>query len=157
MTRKAMFKVGDRVRLKDYPDQQHTCLRPEVARKYDHDPSPAWCLSGGGWDYEHNLELVAPPMAALQELTEGSLDRRNVLVAVLTERARQDKLFGEFGGLNEKTPFAQLSVLVEEVGELSKAINDGDLKHAHEELVQCAAVCIAMLEAAAATEPKGSL
>lgn len=66
---------------------------------------------------------------------------------IKAERNRQDAKFGPYGSAPQKSPFELMSVLVEEVGELAQALNDGDAAHAHEELVQVAAVAVAWLEA----------
>ena len=80
--------------------------------------------------------------------------RDRALLSVLIERVRQDDLFGPRGGLDNQSAFHTLSILTEELGELAQALNDGDLEHAKEELVQVAAVALAWLEAA---EESGSV
>lgn len=83
--------------------------------------------------------------------------RRRVLAEVLDERARQDARFG----VQDHEPAVYLSLLVEEVGEAAKEINDSRffvadgrtnavreaLHRARVELVQVAAVAVAMVEA----------
>lgn len=71
-----------------------------------------------------------------------------VLVEVAVERARQDDQWGE---QNHDGP-VYLAILAEEVGEVAKAIVEhryGDKLpiHIREELVQVAAVAVAMIEA----------
>lgn len=39
-----------------------------------------------------------------------------------------------------------VSILLEEVGEVAKALNDGDIKNFRYEILQVAAVCVARLE-----------
>jgi len=61
---------------------------------------------------------------------------------VFEERRSQLRKWGE----QTHTPADWLTILVEEVGEIGHAINEGDLANYRDELVQTAAVCIAMLE-----------
>ena len=72
-----------------------------------------------------------------------------VLDEVLHERRRQEALFGE---QNHELP-VYLSLLVEEVGEVGRAVNeithkdsDTGLADAREELVQVAALAVAIVE-----------
>ena len=71
-----------------------------------------------------------------------------VLNQVIAERERQDSLWGE----QNHGPYAWLSILMEEVGEAAQAANKTILEghkgfeHYREELVQVAAVTIAMIE-----------
>lgn len=44
------------------------------------------------------------------------------------------------------SPFQQVAVITEEVGELAQAVNDDDLSHARQEAAQVAAVAIRFLE-----------
>lgn len=79
----------------------------------------------------------------------GSL---TVMDEIQVERLRQDKKFGE----QNHDPFKYLAILGEEVGEANKAAIDaydwkrgtwaGDLKDYREELIQVAAVAMAMVE-----------
>lgn len=46
----------------------------------------------------------------------------------------------------EMTSGEFLSVLMEEVGEVARALNENDMKNLREEIVQVAAVCVARLE-----------
>lgn len=66
----------------------------------------------------------------------------DVLDEVLHERKQQAVKWGE----QTHTPADWLTVLVEEVGEVSHAINEGDVLNYREELIQTAAVCVAMVE-----------
>lgn len=81
----------------------------------------------------------------------------SVFDAVRKERVRQEQLRREgrfaftcadrFIEGKPVLPAAKLVVLVEEVGEVARAICDGDDANLREELVQVAAVCVAWLEA----------
>ncbi|MGL5918484.1 MAG: MazG nucleotide pyrophosphohydrolase domain-containing protein [Cetobacterium sp.] len=74
-----------------------------------------------------------------------------VTVEILKERLRQEKL-----KLEGKFPYtcrdralshsACLTILVEEVGEVARAIQEGDRISLREELIQVAAVCAAWVE-----------
>lgn len=68
-----------------------------------------------------------------------------VLQAIVTERERQDKLWGanEARKMNAWKSFA---ILAEETGEVAEAINDGLPDDLRAELVHVAAVAIAWLE-----------
>ncbi len=87
--------------------------------------------------------------------------RLDIITEVVDERNRQDARFGE----QNHTPFIYLSILTEEVGEAAKAANDSHvfastkllnttvstwdkdkLKAYRAELVQVAAVAVAMIE-----------
>ncbi|MGL5935062.1 MAG: MazG nucleotide pyrophosphohydrolase domain-containing protein [Cetobacterium sp.] len=75
----------------------------------------------------------------------------NVTVEILKERLRQERL-----KLEGKFPYtcrdralsnnACLTVLVEEVGEVARAIQEGDRINLQEEIIQVAAVCAAWVE-----------
>ena len=81
-------------------------------------------------------------------------EHRQILLDVLTERDRQDRLRdqGKFGytarDLMESHVWWPdgLAVLMEEVGEVAKALNDDDINGIRVELVQVAAVAVAMIE-----------
>lgn len=65
---------------------------------------------------------------------------------IKTERERQVQLWGE----QSETPWGWLSILVEEVGEVAKEVNEHDYlegpsKNMEDELIQVAAVAIAWL------------
>lgn len=83
--------------------------------------------------------------------------KQKVLDEVSKERERQDQKWGE----QNHAPFAYLSILMEEVGEAAQAANDAHvwghgtdtrhwervrLEHLRNELVQVAAVAVAMIE-----------
>lgn len=63
--------------------------------------------------------------------------------AVMTERQRQDQKWGANRDLDDGT---WLKILVEEVGEVAKAMLEKDLTNLREELVQVAAVAVAAIE-----------
>lgn len=80
---------------------------------------------------------------------------RKILADIITERSRQDAKFGE----QNHSPQDWLMILMEEVGEFARAhmevvysttATDLDAKRRHlrQELVQVAAVAVAMLESA---------
>jgi len=69
----------------------------------------------------------------------------DVLMAVMRERKRQDDRFGYIESRESGQP--SLAVLVEEVGEVAKAIVEQDSASMREELIQVAAVAVAMVEA----------
>lgn len=64
------------------------------------------------------------------------------LMAIITERVRQEKKWGP----QNHDPLKWNAILGEEFGEVSKAILEGDVKNYREELIQVAAVAIAALE-----------
>ena len=67
-----------------------------------------------------------------------------VLADVKAERERQHQLFGD---QSDKVNGVWLGILVEEVGEVAKALNEDDpVEHLREELVQVAAVATAWVE-----------
>jgi NTP pyrophosphatase (non-canonical NTP hydrolase) len=61
---------------------------------------------------------------------------------IITERQRQDSLWGE----QNHHPLKWLAILGEEVGESNKAILEGSLLKYREELIQVAAVAVAAIE-----------
>jgi len=65
-----------------------------------------------------------------------------VLEDVFEERRAQLAKWGE----QTHSPAAWYTVLGEEFGEIGHAINEGDLPNYREELIQTAAVCVAMVE-----------
>lgn len=67
-----------------------------------------------------------------------------VLTAIQAERDRQDDRWGE----QHHGPDGWLAILIEEVGEVARAILEGRGTQYHDELVQVAAVAIAALESA---------
>lgn len=67
---------------------------------------------------------------------------QDALDHVRRERERQDMKWGP----SHARPVPSLAVLVEEVGEVAEAINERSALGVHDELVQVAAVAVAMLE-----------
>ncbi len=74
---------------------------------------------------------------------------KGILNEIVKERKRQDQKWGE----QNHEPVEWMSVLIEEVGEAGKAVLEDRLKHNtnglhnyREELIQIAAVTIAMIE-----------
>jgi hypothetical protein len=76
--------------------------------------------------------------------------RQEIFYDLVMERRRQYQLHGH-GALglvdSRKKRDRKLTILTEEVGEVARAIHDGDDKNLRDELVQVAAVAIAWLEA----------
>lgn len=68
---------------------------------------------------------------------------KEVLVEVYDERLRQDGLWGE---QNHNAPM-YYAILAEEFGEVAKAFLEKDMENYRTELVQVAAVAVAMVEA----------
>lgn len=71
----------------------------------------------------------------------------NVISSILAERDRQDGLWGQ----QNHSPLVWLAILSEEVGEVSKEVNEGYFRGKstaayREELVQVAAVAMAAIE-----------
>ena len=73
-------------------------------------------------------------------------DREYIFRDINLERQRQDSIFGE---IDKSMLPTMLSVLVEEVGECAKELNEklpGDTENLEVELIQVAAVCVKWLE-----------
>jgi len=68
------------------------------------------------------------------------MDKKEIFAAILSERKRQDNLHEYFPLVLSE----QMMILMEEIGEVFKAINDNS--NTKEELVQCAAVIVRILE-----------
>lgn len=77
-----------------------------------------------------------------RKCNKPSLGDDSVLKDVKAERVRQNILWGR----QDHNPDRWLTILVEEVGEVAKAIQEGDKKNYREELVQVAAVAVAAIE-----------
>lgn len=76
------------------------------------------------------------------------------LLDVALERERQNAKWGRVAGEWFVPNSDKLVVLVEEVGEVARAIYDGESdEHLMEELVQCAAVCVAWIETLKRAKP----
>ena len=74
----------------------------------------------------------------------SEITRAKILEAVLSERERQDKRWGD---QTHNTDLQWMSILTEEVGEVASDVNDLRLAGMFEEIIQCAAVCFAWSEA----------
>ena len=86
-------------------------------------------------------------MSNAEEITRDyltELHRAHALEDVLCERYRQDELWGDQSGHPDER---WLVILIEEVGEVARAMYDDDEGHVYEEIIQCAAVCMALAEA----------
>lgn len=70
------------------------------------------------------------------------IEQDQVMLEVLQERDRQDKKWGE----QNHSSFKWMTILGEEFGEACKGAFEEDSASYREELVQCAAVCIAAIE-----------
>jgi NTP pyrophosphatase (non-canonical NTP hydrolase) len=70
-------------------------------------------------------------------------DRELILHAINGERIRQDKKWGK---INKKMLASMPSVLLEESGEVARAVLEKDHDNLQVELVQVAAVCVKWLE-----------
>lgn len=100
---------------------------------------------------EAEVRRLARVLTAEVEQRDGGLHQVPQLAEVLAERERQDAKWGE----QNHHAFAWLGVLVEEVGEFAQAAlkatfsggNPTRIREAREELIQVAAVALAMLEA----------
>ncbi len=81
-----------------------------------------------------------------------SVERGDAVMDILRERMRQEQLraegrFAHTAADPEMSDTAFLAVLMEEVGEVARAINDEEgAERLVQELVQVAAVCVARLE-----------
>lgn len=74
---------------------------------------------------------------------EGNIMKTSdILKEVNLERDKQDQKWGE----QNHDGFKWLAILGEEVGECNKAFLEGDLKNFREELIQVAAVAVAIIE-----------
>lgn len=76
------------------------------------------------------------------------MTRTQALELVSRERDRQNKLWVREDGKWDEPDTLKLTVLVEEVGEVARAVlqTDGDDENLRDELVQVAGVCISWLE-----------
>ena len=86
------------------------------------------------------------------------MSTHDVLIDVAAERLRQDalKAAGKFPATcadNTLSAGQKLAILVEEVGEVARAICDRNPKHMRKKLVQVAAVAVAWVEALTRVEP----
>ncbi len=78
--------------------------------------------------------------------------RENALAAIKLERQRQTELWGNQWTPGKISPPEKLSILLEEVGEIARELNDSPPKKVeqyprlYEELVQVGALAVAWLE-----------
>lgn len=72
-------------------------------------------------------------------------NQHQIFESIKAERARQDERHGE--GNKGSSNFRYLTIATEEIGEVAKAILDGEsTERIVEELVQVAAVCVQWIE-----------
>jgi NTP pyrophosphatase (non-canonical NTP hydrolase) len=74
---------------------------------------------------------------------EKWLIMQEVLGEVAAERERQDGLWGE----QNHIPVEYYTILVEEIGEVARALCEGDVLGYRKELIHSSAVAVAMIEA----------
>jgi NTP pyrophosphatase (non-canonical NTP hydrolase) len=74
----------------------------------------------------------------------NEMTRANVLQAVLAERERQDKKWGD---QTHNSDDRWTVILTEEVGEVAREVYEKRSAGMFEEVIQCAAVCMAWGEA----------
>ena len=86
----------------------------------------------GWWCFSENLKLVEKDVKKC----------KSVYKLIKAERKRQNKLHPNFA----KSEPERIAILLEEVGEVAKAYNDGDVENYKTELIQVAAVCVRMIE-----------
>lgn len=88
---------------------------------------------------------------------DGRTFRSHYIDMIDQERERQDVKWGwtdsDRSILPGDDPHAKVSVLLEEVGEVAKALLEDDQPGLDEELIQVAAVCLAWLESRAEGRP----
>lgn len=101
----------------------------------------------GGIDKLPGINLVSP-VDVCQDLLDARAERDKLreeaerLRDVLNERNKQDAKWG----VQNHTPMKWLAILTEEVGEVAKAIIEGNHGDYRKELVQVAAVAVASIE-----------
>lgn len=71
----------------------------------------------------------------------------SILAELAGERASQERKWGGRSVASVSDPSRAVVILTEELGEVARAAHDGDLAHYRLELVQVAAVAVAMIEA----------
>lgn len=70
------------------------------------------------------------------------MDDHNIIREIRQERIRQYEKWGE----QNHSPHIWMNILVEEVGEASKAVNEGSAFRYRDELIQVAAVAISAID-----------
>lgn len=68
---------------------------------------------------------------------------REIVSDIVMERRAQDAKWGQ----QNHGPDRWMNILMEEIGEISRARNDGDVENYRTEMVQSAAVLVAMIDA----------
>lgn len=86
-----------------------------------------------------------------QRVLSEQLARAIVIEKIAAERKRQNELKAQgkftYTAADDVSPFKKLAILGEELGEVAKALNEGDdLASLQAELIQVAAVAIAWAE-----------
>ena len=76
-------------------------------------------------------------------MIEVEMARAKVLEDVLSERERQDSIWGD---QKTNTDFVWALIAFEELGEVAKDLNDGKLGNAYVEIIQTASVLFAWAE-----------
>jgi len=82
-------------------------------------------------------------MISEQELKEI---RDTIIIKIVTERNRQDAKWGRYAGLWDDSDQLKLTVVMEEIGEIAKAILEDDSINLYEEIIQSMAVLMAWAE-----------
>lgn len=82
-------------------------------------------------------------MNTLMQMTQAYV-QQSTIISIVEERFRQDKKFGEMP--RNLHPSVWAIVLGEEVGEVNRALLEGDYKNYIQELIQVAAVALAAIE-----------
>lgn len=80
-------------------------------------------------------------------MAEDVAKQLSILSKIGRERDRQVAIYGAENALTRPNLDRKLTILTEEVGEVARAVLNGDIANLHEELVQVAAVAVAWLEA----------
>ena len=90
----------------------------------------------------HEIEA----MRIKADVTETEMDnnQQEIIDAIVAERDRQDALWG----ITDHDPLHWHLFLSEELGEVSRAIQDGTIEDYRVELIQLAALCVNALECA---------
>lgn len=73
------------------------------------------------------------------------MNREKAFEFIAKELDHQNAKWGRGDGEWESSALRKLAVIAEEFGEIAMALNDGDALEIREELIDCAASCIAFL------------
>lgn len=89
-------------------------------------------------------DRLFPPEPTPEEIedADNGHGQANPVEQILAERVRQDEKWGE----QNHNPFVWLSILIEEVGEVGKALIERDGKGYYEEVMQVGAVALSMMQ-----------